>query len=152
MQRIHTESIGDQSYQKSFNPEIVIYLLLGFWTLPPSIPPLSGQRDGFIAKERGIPGDQRQLGRSIDRGSLGSLFETRSQGSETSLSEQEAPGASGCRSSELFQQNLKPNFSVFLIDARNCEEKESLGEGKRSKRQRGEAPGRKKASPKTLAL
>lgn len=75
----------DQSYQKSFNPEIVIYLLLGFWTLPPSIPPLSGQRDGFIAKERGIPGDQRQLGRSIDRGSLGSLFETRSQGSKTSL-------------------------------------------------------------------
>lgn len=142
MQRIHTESIGDQSYQKSFNPEIVIYLLLGFWTLPPSIPPLSGQRDGFIAKERGIPGDQRQLGRSIDRGSLGSLFETRSQGSETSLSEQEAPGASGCRSSELFQQNLKPNLPFFSSMPEIARKRKAWERGKgqsgKGERHRGE--------------
>lgn len=82
MLRIDMELTGDRVIPDGFNPGIASYLLhVSSSDFPILLSVLSqARRDGFILEEGGIPGDQRQLGHSINRGLLGSLFETRSKG------------------------------------------------------------------------
>lgn len=105
MLRIDMELTGDRVIPDGFNPGIASYLLhVSSSDFPILLSVLSqARRDGFTLEGGGILGDQRQLVRSINRGLLGSMFETRSLGSETSLLEQEAPGGPGCQSSALLR-------------------------------------------------
>lgn len=83
-----------------------------------------------------------------DRGPLGSLFETRSQDSKTSLPEQEAPSASGCRSLGLFQQNGKSNLPLFLLMPEFARRRKAWERGKDQSVGGGGALGREKANSK----
>lgn len=119
---------------------------LGFLDFPIVFLSSSNQRRWFHSQKEG--GGVAYQGSGDSSGSLteeplSSLFELRSKGSETSLLEQEVPGAPSCRSWETFQQMASQTCHSFhpCLCLRG---KESLETGEDQSARGGRASGREK--------